>query len=119
MTAEAATPEAATPEAVISGAGVAGERPRRRWGLQAAVTAVLLFLNVPVLVVFLYAFTTEDQTFTFPPPGFTLHWFDVAWDNQDVRDALWLSVRVAGLSTILALVLGTLCLLYTSDAADE
>jgi putative spermidine/putrescine transport system permease protein len=109
-----ATVPAVGGEATGLGAATIGDgdplvgQPRRRWGLQAAVVAVLLFLNGPVLVVFLYAFTTEDQTFTFPPPGFTLHWFDVAWDNQDVRDALWLSVRVAGLSTALALVLGTL-----------
>ena len=27
----------------------------------------------------LYAFTTEDRSYQFPPPGLTLHWFAVAW----------------------------------------
>jgi putative spermidine/putrescine transport system permease protein len=85
-----------------------GERAPRRWGLKAAVLGVLLFLNVPVLIVFLYAFTTEDQAFTFPPPGLTGKWFEVAWNNQDVRDALWLSFKVASVATVAALILGSL-----------
>ncbi len=84
------------------------ERAPRRWGLKAAVLGVLLFLNVPVLIVFLYAFTTDDQAFTFPPPGLTGKWFEIAWDNQDVRDAVWLSFKVGIVATVAALVLGSL-----------
>ena len=31
--------------------------------------AVLAFLHVPIFLVFLYAFTTEEASFQFPPPG--------------------------------------------------
>ena len=41
--------------------------------------AGLAFMHIPVLIIILYAFTTEDRTYQFPPPGFTLHWFEVAF----------------------------------------
>jgi putative spermidine/putrescine transport system permease protein len=68
----------------------------------------LAYLNFPILFVFLYAFTTEEASFRFPPPGLTTQWFGVAWDNADIRAALSLSMRVALVATIIALVLGTL-----------
>lgn len=70
--------------------------------------AVLLFLHLPFFVVMLYAFTTDEAAFTFPPPGLTTKWFGVAWARPDLWAALWLSVRVAALATVIALVLGTL-----------
>jgi putative spermidine/putrescine transport system permease protein len=78
------------------------------WTLRAAVAAVLAFLHAPFLVILLYAVTTEDASFTFPPPGLTLRWFRVAWERPDIWRALGLSLRVAGLATAVALVLGTL-----------
>src|SRR5262249_9426394 len=44
-------------------------------GLKIGVGAVLLFLYFPFVVILLYAFSTEDATFTFPPPGLTIRWF--------------------------------------------
>ncbi|MBZ9657163.1 ABC transporter permease [Phyllobacterium lublinensis] len=78
-------------------------------GLKIAAAAGLLFLHLPLLLIFLYAFTTEDKSYQFPPPGLTLKWFAVTWERPDVWQALWLSVRVAAISTLIALVLGTLC----------
>ena len=78
-------------------------------GLRLAAIAGLLFLHLPILLIFLYAFTTEDRSYVFPPPGLTLKWFGVTWARPDVWDALQLSVTVAAISTVLALVLGTLC----------
>ena len=36
-------------------------------------------MHLPVLVIVLYAFTTADRTYEFPPPGLTLHWFEAAF----------------------------------------
>ena len=83
-------------------------RARASLGLKLAAVAGLLFLHVPLLLILLYAFTTEDKSYEFPPPGLTLKWFAVAWARQDIWDALILSVRVALVSTTVALVLGTL-----------
>jgi putative spermidine/putrescine transport system permease protein len=79
--------------------------------LKVAVGAVLLFLYFPFAVILLYAFTTEDSAFTFPPPGLTLSWFSVAWQREDLWQALTLSLQVATVATGLALVMGTLAAL--------
>ncbi len=78
-------------------------------GLKIAAAAGLLFLHLPILLIFVYAFTTEDKSFVWPPPGLTTQWFGVAWNRPDVWEALTLSVKVASISTVIALVLGTLC----------
>ncbi|HCR49508.1 MAG TPA: ABC transporter permease [Rhodothermales bacterium] len=77
-------------------------------GLAITMWAVVAFLHIPFFVVMLYAFTTDSSTFTFPPPGLTFKWFGVAWSRADMWAALSLSTRVAAISTLVALVLGTL-----------
>ena len=78
-------------------------------GLRIAAFAGLAFLHLPILLIFLYAFTTEDRSFAFPPPGLTLKWFAVAWNRPDIWPPLLLSLKVAAFSTAMALILGTLC----------
>ncbi|MEX2518675.1 MAG: ABC transporter permease [Paracoccaceae bacterium] len=82
--------------------------PRAPLGLKIAAGAVLLFLHLPILLIFVYAFTTEERTYQWPPPGLTLKWFAVTWGRPDVWAALKLSAQVAAISTLIALVLGTL-----------
>ena len=77
-------------------------------GLRFAAGAGLLFLHLPMAFILLYAFTTEDKSYQFPPPGLTLRWFAVAWERQDIWRALQLSLQVALLATLMAMVLGTL-----------
>jgi putative spermidine/putrescine transport system permease protein len=77
-------------------------------GLKIAAACGLLFLHVPLALILLYAFSTEEKSFVFPPPGLTLKWFAVAWEREDIWRAFGLSVRVALMSTAVALVLGTL-----------
>ncbi len=77
-------------------------------GLKIAAAAGLLFLHLPLLVILVYAFTTEEKSYVWPPPGFTTQWFAIAWGREDIWRALTLSVRVAAISTLLALTLGTL-----------
>ncbi|MFA5120334.1 ABC transporter permease [Zavarzinia sp.] len=76
--------------------------------LKAAALGGLLFLHVPLLFVLLYAFTTEEKSYQFPPPGLTLKWFGVAFGRDDIWSAISLSVQVALAATAIAMVLGTL-----------
>lgn len=79
------------------------------WPLKFAAGAGLAFLQLPLLLIVLYAFTSEERSFQFPPPGFTTHWFAVAWFNRpDIWPPLWLSIKVASIATALALIFGTL-----------
>lgn len=82
---------------------------RASLGLKIAAAAGLLFMHLPILLIFVYAFTTEDKSYQWPPPGLTTKWFAVTWNRTDVWEALSLSLRVAAISTAIALVLGTLC----------
>jgi putative spermidine/putrescine transport system permease protein len=52
-----------------------------------------------------------DRKFTWPPPGYTLNWWDVAVHSRGARDALLTSIEVALLATVIALTLGTLAAL--------
>jgi putative spermidine/putrescine transport system permease protein len=76
--------------------------------VKLAAVGALLFLHLPLAVVVLYAFTTDDSTFRFPLPGLTTAWFAVAWGRSDVWAALFLSVKVALVATFVAVVLGSL-----------
>jgi len=76
--------------------------------VKLAAVGALLFLHLPLAVVVLYAFTTDDSTFRFPLPGLTTAWFAVAWGRTDVWAALFLSVKVALVATLIAVMLGSL-----------
>ena len=81
---------------------------RASLGLKIAAVGGLLFLHLPILLIFLYAFTTEDKSYQFPPPGLTTQWFGVAWNREDIWPPLYLSLWVATIATLLAMILGTL-----------
>ncbi|MFP1725365.1 ABC transporter permease [Lonsdalea quercina] len=85
--------------------------------LRLAAWGGLLFLHVPLLVIAVYAFNTEEAAFSFPPKGFTLRWFQLAEKRQDIFESVSLSLQIACLSTLIALVLGTLAAaaLYRRD----
>ena len=77
-------------------------------GLKLSVWAGVLFLHVPLALIILYAFSSEDKSYVFPPPGLTTQWFAVALERQDVWDAMGLSFQIALWATAIAMVLGTL-----------
>ena len=88
---------------------MSADLPRAPWPLKLAAGAGLFFLLAPIALIFLYAFSTEERTYQWPPPGLTLSWLEVTWNRPDVWQALTLSVQVASISTAIALLLGTLC----------
>jgi putative spermidine/putrescine transport system permease protein len=81
--------------------------------LRAAALGAIVFLHFPILLIFLYAFTIEENAFTFPPPGLTTQWFGAIAERADFWQALGLSLQVAALATLIAIVLGTMIALAT------
>lgn len=81
---------------------------RAPWWLKVSALGVIVFLHFPIMLIFLYAFNTEDSAYTFPPPGLTLKWIPQAFGNPELFQALLLSLEVALIATSIALVLGTL-----------
>lgn len=87
---------------------------RPSFGARVAAYAGLAFMHVPVLVIILYAFTTDDRTYAFPLPGVTLRWFEAAFARSDIWAAMRLSLGVAALATLFSIVLGSLTALAMS-----
>jgi putative spermidine/putrescine transport system permease protein len=80
---------------------------RLRTALAVVTALVLVVVYVPLALVVLNSFNT-NRTFAWPPTGLTLHWWDLASHSASARAALWVSVRVAVLAMVIALVLGTM-----------
>ena len=78
-----------------------------RIGLWIWTGLVVAFLWIPLVIIGVYAFNSSNVQ-SWPIPGWTFHWFHVAWSNPDVRNSLRLSVEIALIATALALVLGSM-----------
>lgn len=79
--------------------------------LLAAVIVTLVFL-FPIYWLFMISFKTADEIYAFPPvwwPG-TLQWSNYAVLFKDGDAAtVWNSLIIAGISTVLSMLIGTLC----------
>ncbi|MGY8524529.1 ABC transporter permease [Paracidovorax citrulli] len=106
------------PDSFVSGA-LAPAAPRstsasiagraERWsfagvmGLLGLLAAVLLI--APTLVVLITSLTS-GYSLKFPPPGYSLRWYEALWnDSPELIDALWLSLRLAAIATGISAVL--------------
>jgi putative spermidine/putrescine transport system permease protein len=81
--------------------------------LRVGAGLTLAFMYLPLVVVALYAFN-RNVTLAWPIERYSTRWFSEAWEDQDVRDALWLSFRAALGATLVALVLGSLAAMAVS-----
>ena len=82
------------------------ETKAARIALAAWVIFVLAFLFVPIVLILVYAFNASNIQ-TWPISGLSLRWFASAWENQEIRAALGLSLRAGLLATGAAVFLGS------------
>jgi len=82
-----------------------GRTTRIALGVVAAL--ILLFIYVPIILIFVYSFNS-GATPAWPPVGFTLDWWALAVANTGLQQAFITSIAVALSATGLALILGTL-----------
>lgn len=66
---------------------------------------MLCYLAAPLVVIFAVSIT-ETRFLRFPPSGFTLKWYVQFFGDPSYMGALWLSIRLAGVVTVVSLVLG-------------
>ena len=83
-------------------------RPRRlahrvRTGHAALV---YVFFYAPILLLVIYSFSADRLVGRWG--GFTLDWYEEFWNNEQLTDSIAVSIRVAIISTIVSVVLGTL-----------
>jgi spermidine/putrescine transport system permease protein len=76
-----------------------------RWTL-ALVAGVYAFLHLPILVLVVFSF--NESKFSASWVGFTLDWYSRLLERPDILRGLRASLVVAGASTVISAVLGTL-----------
>lgn len=78
---------------------------RNRW-LSAYALAGYVFLFLPIAVLIVFSFNDSRRNFQWR--GFTLDWYPRLFANDEVIDALFVTLRVAAVAVIVSTVLGTL-----------
>jgi putative spermidine/putrescine transport system permease protein len=78
-----------------------------RLALRLVMVLGLAVIYVPLLVVLINSLN-PSRTFSWPPSGFTLHWWSEAAGNAGARSAVLTSVVVGLGAAAVALVLGTM-----------
>ena len=77
--------------------------------LAANTWLVYAFFYAPIILLVVFSFSDDRNVGRWG--GFTLDWYRDFGNNEGVQDALWVSVRVALVSTLVAVVLGTMAAL--------
>ena len=76
-------------------------------GLAVVSGAIVVFLLAPIVLIFPVSFT-NSLYLEFPPSGFSLQWYRELVETGYWTESLWLSLRVAPVSMLLAVALGTM-----------
>jgi len=77
-----------------------------RWALGANAALVYFFLYAPIALLVVFSFSDDNLVGRWG--GFTLRWYEEFAENNGVQSAIGVSIRVAVLSTLISVVLGTL-----------
>jgi spermidine/putrescine transport system permease protein len=93
----------------VSQASSALPRGGARAALGLTTILVLVFLYAPIILLTVYSFSGARNPGQWG--GFTLDWYRALGDDTRVQDAIWISVKVAIISTIISVVLGTMAAL--------
>ena len=75
----------------------------------------LLFLYVPLAIVFVYAFNSRIGQ-KWPIDSFTTKYWTLAFHNSDLAEALRNSLIIASAATVVALLLGSLAAFLLNDS---
>jgi len=83
-------------------------RPRLELGVPAVAGGlVLAFILAPIFVVIPLAFSSAPFL-TFPPPGYSLRWFETYFSRADWINPTLVSFQIGALTMVFATVMGTL-----------
>ena len=79
------------------------------WALSGTAWLVYAFFYAPIVLLVLFSFSDDRNVGRWG--GFTLSWYEQFIDHSQLQNSLWVSIRVALLSTAISVVLGTLAAL--------
>lgn len=66
----------------------------------------LAFLYIPLIILVIYSF--NDSKLVTVWGGFSTRWYAQLWQNEQILSAAWLSLRIAFVSSLAAVALGTM-----------
>src|SRR5271156_911487 len=75
------------------------------------VTAVYIFLLLPLVIVVIASFNSE-AFLTFPPHGFSLRWYAAFFNSEPFMDSLLFSLELAAVASVVSTLLGSCSALY-------
>jgi len=81
--------------------------PNGRRLLRTLFGLVIVFLYAPIVILLIFSFNNSALP-SFPLSGFTLHWYHEFIDNTDLRASLETSAIIAALTSLGAVIIGTL-----------
>jgi putative spermidine/putrescine transport system permease protein len=97
---------------------------QRAWyyGFRVICALLFLFLIFPILVIIPLSFNAQDFfTFTkemlaFDPDGYSLKHYRDFFSNSDWQNAMWNSIRIAPMATLISVSIGTLAAIGLSQS---
>lgn len=93
------------------------EDRRERLILGVLTVGFFIYLVVPIFVVVAVSFTAANYV-SFPIQGFSVRWFHRIIEYKPFTDALWVTLRVAIASTLVAVLVGVPAALYLVRARN-
>jgi len=84
------------------------EKPQALW-LRIYAIIVYMYIYVPIVILMVFSFNTMKLNIRWQ--GFTFHWYDVLFHDQQVLQATSNTMIIAVVSTIFATIIGTLAAL--------
>ena len=82
------------------------QKSRLSWFLKLMLMLSLAFLYIPLVVLVIYSFNESKLVTVWG--GFSTKWYSALLENDTILEAAWLSLRIAAVSSLAAVVLGTL-----------
>lgn len=77
--------------------------------LQANAWLIYVFFYAPILVLVIFSFSDDRNVGVWG--GFTFDWYREVANSEPTKDALWNSIQIAAVSTVISVVLGTMAAL--------
>ncbi len=89
----------------MAGENITEPRGATKWLLRANASFVYIFFYIPILVLIVFSFSDNRNVGVWG--GFTLDWYRDFAESDNTREALWNSVQIGLVATVISVVLGT------------
>ena len=81
-------------------------RKKRRVFTLLYIILMYVFFYMPIVVLMIYSFNSSKSLTNFT--GFSLRWYKGLLEDQEIMSAVWVSISIACIATIVATILGTI-----------